>query len=116
MHILEFEAQLDKTNALVKDLMRAIEGDPKFGIKGTIPLLNEMGEKLDSAMNDVAKVNSRLDSFEQSKDVIAIKKSILFTRALQVIGGAGVVASIAVAVMQLIDWLTKQGLLTLLTE
>lgn len=114
MHIVEFETRLDKSDELLKELRRAIEGDPKFGIKGVIPLLNEMGDRLETAMTDVDKVNRRLETFEQSKGVIAIKTSILFTRALQIIGGFGVLASIAVAIMQLIDWLNSQGLLSLL--
>lgn len=114
MRIIEFETRLDRSDELLKDLMSAIEGNPKLGIKGAIPLLNEMAEKIETAMSDVSKVNRRLDSFEQSKGIIAIKTSTIFTRILQIIGAVGVIASIGVAVMQLIEWLQKQGLLSLL--
>lgn len=116
MRIVEFETRLNRSDELLNDLIAAIEGNPKLGIKGAIPLLNEMAGKLESAIDDVDRVNRRLDSFEQSKGVIAIKAKTVFTVILQVIGGFGILASIAVAIMQLIEWLQKQGLLSLLQE
>lgn len=116
MRIVEFETRLNRSDELLNDLIAAIEGNPKLGIKGAIPLLKEVAEKLETTMDDVTRVNHRLDSFERSRGVIAIKTSIIFTRILQIIGAFGILASISVAVMQLIEWLHKQGLLSLLQE
>jgi hypothetical protein len=116
MHIAQFERRLDQSDELIKDLIVAIQGDDKLGIKGAIPLLKEVTPKVDEALDKVDRLERRIETFEQSKGVIAIKTSTILTRGLQIIGGLGILASVIVAIMQLIDWLKKEGLLTLLTE
>lgn len=123
MQIAQFEERLDKSDELVKKLdtlisklMAAIEGDERFGVKGIAPLLKEVTPKVENALDEIESLKRRIDTFEQSKGVIAIKTSTIFTRGLQIIGGLGILASVIVALMQLIDWLKKEGLLTLLIE
>jgi hypothetical protein len=116
VEIKNFERRLDQSDELTKQLLIALKGSASMNIQGALPLLEELRKDLKEAVTDVSDLKRWRKIVEESKGTVSIKASVFLTRVLQVIGGAGVIASIAVAVMHLIDWLKKQGLLALLTE
>lgn len=107
MQIKEFEARLEKSDDLVKDLILAIKGSASMNIQGALPLLQEMNKEVKQAMKDISDIQRWRTTVEASKGMISIKTSVLLTRFLAFIGFCATLVGVFLGITQLIDWINK---------
>jgi hypothetical protein len=107
MQIKEFEARLEKSDDLVKDLILAIKGSSSMNIQGALPLLQDMSKELKQAMKDISDIQRWRTTVEASKGMISIKTSVLITRVMALIGIVATAVGVFTGITQLIDWINK---------
>lgn len=87
----------------MKEILGLLKGSFITDSKGLIQNMKEMRELSDHTKTELSTISLWIKNFEDSKGTLTIRFSVLFTRVLAVIGGLGVVASIALAVKELLE-------------
>lgn len=87
----------------MKEILDLLKGSFIMDSKGLIQNMKDMREMSDHTKTELSTISLWIKNFEDSKGTLTIRFSVLFTRVLAVIGGLGVVASIALAVKELLS-------------
>lgn len=87
----------------MKEILDLLKGSFIMDSKGLIQNMKDMREIADNTKTELSTMALWIKNFEDSKGTLTIRFSVLFTRVLAVIGGLGVVASIALAVKELLE-------------
>lgn len=87
----------------MKEILDLLKGSFIMDSKGLIQNMKEMREISNHTKTELSTISLWVKNFEDSKGTLTIRFSVLFTRVLAVIGGLGVVASIALAVKELLE-------------
>lgn len=87
----------------MKEILDLLKGSFIMDSKGLIQNMKDMREIADNTKTELSTMALWIKNFEDSKGTLTIRFSVLFTRILAVIGGLGVVASIALAIKELLE-------------
>lgn len=87
----------------MKEILDLLKGSFIMDSKGLIQNMKDMREIADNTKTELSTMALWIKNFEDSKGTLTIRFSVLFTRVLAVIGGLGVVASIALAIKELLE-------------
>lgn len=98
---------LDQQSDALKEIMQLLKGSVNLNMEGLIPMINKIQEGLQLVISDVEHLKRWKKMQQENRGKFTISFSVLLTRALAVIGGVGMIVSIALGVKQLIDWLNK---------
>lgn len=87
----------------MKEILGLLKGSVIMDSKGLIQNMKEMREISNHTKTELSTISLWVKNFEDSKGTLTIRFSVLFTRVLAAIGGLGVVASIALAIKELLE-------------
>lgn len=98
---------LDQQSDALKEIMQLLKGSVNLNMEGLIPMINNIEKSIKEMISDIEHLKRWKKMQQENKGKFTISFSVLLTRVLAVVGGVGMIVSIALGIKQLIDWLHK---------
>lgn len=96
---------LDQQSESLKEIMHLLKGSVNLNMQGLIPMINNIEVSVKNMILDIEHLKRWKKMQQENRGKFTISISVLLTRALAVIGGLGMIVSIALGIKQLIEWL-----------
>lgn len=95
--------KMDILEGSMKEILGLLKGSFIMDSKGMIGDVKEMRTSIGQVISDIAHLQRWKKMMQDSKGTLTIRLSVLFTRALAIIGGIGTIVAIALGLKELMD-------------
>lgn len=95
--------KMDILEGSMKEILGLLKGSFIMDSKGMISDVKEMRGSITQIVSDIAHLQRWKKMMQDSKGTLTIRLSVLFTRALAIIGGLGTIVAIALGLRELME-------------
>lgn len=95
--------KMDILDRSMKEILGLLKGSAIMDSKGLIAGMKEMKDSMGVILTDLQHLQRWKKLMQDSKGTLTIRLSVLFTRALAIIGGLGTIVAIALGLKELME-------------
>lgn len=95
--------KMDILDRSMKEILGLLKGSAIMDSKGLISNMKDLKDSVGTMVSDIAHLQRWKKMMQDSKGTLTIRLSVLFTRALAIIGGLGTIVAIALGLKELME-------------